>query len=527
VKTDHTDNYHGNDVPDPYRWLEEDVRENTEVAAWVARQNATTFAYLESIAERDRIAARMRKLWDYERYGLPVKKGGHYFYEYNDGLQNQNVLYRQSSFDSAEEVLIDPNTWASDGTVAMAAWFPSEDGNKVAYLVQDGGSDWRIAKVLDVASGAVLPDSLEWLKFTGLAWAKDGEGFYYSRYPATASGDKFQSLNTDQAVYFHRIGNSQDKDTLVYARPDHPDWGFGAELTDDGRYLVTTIWKGTDDRYQIAVRDLARADSETTLLIEGFDHDYTLAGSRGTELYFRTTNEAPRGRLVAIDIDKPQPSNWREVIPQTENVLKQINLVGGRFIAEYMQDAWSLVRIFDTGGKVSAELDLPGIGTASGFTGSADDPETFFIYESFNTPATINRMDAASGDVSLFKKARVDFDSDDFVVEQVFYTSKDGTRVPMFVAHHKDLQKDGRNPTVLYGYGGFNISLQPGFSVTQLSWMEMGGIWAVANLRGGGEYGEEWHKAGTKLCAFFQPRNPAKTLWPNKDTRAHRRSHRA
>ena len=499
VKTDHTDTYHGTVVPDPYRWLEDDVRESEDVADWVERQNTVTFGYLESIEERERIEARLRELWDYERYGLPRREGGRYFFEYNDGLQNQDVLYVQEELDGEPRLLLDPNAWADDATVALASWFPSPDGKRLAYLEQDGGSDWRIARVLDVDSGELLEDRLEWLKFTGLAWAKDGSGFYYSRYPEVPEDAKFQSLNTNQAVYFHRLGDPQADDTLVYARPDQPSWGFGAQVTDDGRYLVITVWQGTDDRYQIAVRDLAREDGEVEMLIEGFEHDYSLAGNRGSELFFRTSRDAPRGRLIAIDLDRPEPAEWREIIPQTEQVLTQVEHVGGQFVAEYMQDAWSLVKRFDLDGKHLGDVDLPGIGSAGGFFGDPDDTETFYTYSSFDTPPTINRLDLETGESTVFKAPEVAFDPRQYVVEQVFYTSKDGTRVPMFITHRKDLELDGSNPALLYGYGGFNISLTPSFSVTRIAWLEMGGVWAVANLRGGGEYGEAWHKAGTKL----------------------------
>ncbi len=499
VKIEQIDDYHGTPVPDPYRWLEDDVRESDAVADWVEAQNATTFGYLASIGERERIEGRLRELWDYERYGLPRREGGRYFFEYNDGLQNQDALYVQPDLAGEPRLLLDPNTWADDGTVALAAWYPSPDGKLLAYLEQDGGTDWRIARVLDVDSGKVSGDRLEWLKFTALSWAKDGSGFFYSRYPATADGDKFQSLNTDQAVYFHRLGDPQSADELVYARPDEPSWGFGAEVTDDGRYLVITVWKGTDDRYQVAVKDLSDEAASVEMLIEGFDFDYTFVGNDGSRMFFRTSNQAPRGRLIAIDLTSPAPDDWQEIIPASDLVLTQVEYVGGQFIAEYMQDAWSLVKRFDLDGKHLGDIDLPGIGSASGFSGDAGDPETFFRYSSFDTPPTINRLDLETSEVTVFKKPDVDFDSDRFVVEQVFYESKDGTRVPMFVTHSKDLQLDGSNPTLLYGYGGFNISLTPDFSVTRIAWLEMGGVWAVANLRGGGEYGEAWHEAGKKL----------------------------
>lgn len=497
LKTDHTDTYHGTTVADPYRWLEDDVRESDAVRQWVDKQNETTFAYLGTIEERDAIRHRLEALWNYERYGLPVKQGGRYFYSYNDGLQNQSVILVQASLEDTPRLLVDPNGWSDDGTVAMASYHPSPDGRYFAYLVQEAGSDWRTAKVMDLESGELLEDTVDWLKYTGLSWARDGSGFYYSRFPVTDDGEKFQSLNKNHSVYFHEVGTAQDDDVLVYLRPEHPDWLYGTRVTDDGAWLVITIAQGTDDRYQIVYKDLRDDDAEPVMLIEGFDFDYTLVGNVGSELYFRTNNAAPRGRLIAIDLENA--ADWREVIPQTEDVLSQASLVGGRIIGEYMQDAWSLIRIHDMQGELLDSVNLPGIGSASGFSGKADDPETFYQYESFDTPPTINRLNILTGESEVFKRSVMDFDSDDYTVEQVFYRSKDGTRVPMFIAHRKDVVPDGKRPTLLYGYGGFNISQRPSFSITRLAWMEMGGVYAVANLRGGGEYGAEWHKAGTKL----------------------------
>jgi prolyl oligopeptidase len=496
---DHVDVYHGIEVRDPYRWLEDDVRESDAVKSWVDEQNDVTFAYLETISERDAIRTRLTELWDYERYGLPVKEGGRYYYSYNNGLQNQDVVYVQESLDDESRLLIDPNTWSEDGTVALSSYYPSPDGRYIAYLVQDGGSDWRKARVIDVDSSKTLDDELDWLKFTDLSWASDGSGFYYSRYPETSEEEKFQSLNMNQAVYFHRVGTPQEEDALVFASPENPEWGYSAIVSDDGGHLVITVWKGTDDRYQIIHQDLGSPDSEPEFLIEGFDHDYTFVGNVGDDLYFRTNRNAPRNRLIVIDATDPAPENWREVIPETEDVLDDVSLVGGAIIAGYMQDAQTIVKVFDLEGTQVDSVNLPGIGTAIGFGGKFDDPETFFMYTSFDTPTTINRLDVGTGEVTVFRKPVVDFDSDDYVVKQVFFTSKDGTRVPMFISHHVDVEPDGDTPTMLYGYGGFNISLTPSYSTTRLAWMEMGGVYAVANLRGGGEYGEKWHKAGTKL----------------------------
>ena len=496
---EHVDTYHSIEVADPYRWLEDDIRESDAVKKWVSAQNEITFAYLASIPERDIIEQRLKELWDYERYSMPVKEGGLYYYSYNDGLQNQDVIYVQASLDAEAELLVDPNSWSDDGTVALASYFPSPDGRHMAYLIQDGGSDWRTARIIEVANGIVLDDELDWLKFTGLTWARDGSGFYYSRYPAIEDEEKFQSLNMNQAVYFHRLGTRMDEDALVYEQPENPEWGYSATVTDDGAHLVITVWKGTDDRYQIVHQDLTDPDARPRVLIEGFDYDYSLVGNVGSELFFRTNRDAPRNRLIAIDIDNPDPENWREIIAQRPDVLDGVSLIGGKIIADYMQDAQTIVRIFDLEGRQTGTIDLPGIGTAYGFGGKFDDPETFFIYTSYDTPTTVNRLDIETGEVTVFRQPDVDFNSDDYIVKQVFYESKDGTRVPMFISHRKDVVPNSQTPTMLYGYGGFNISLTPSFSITRLAWMEMGGVYAVANLRGGGEYGKEWHKAGTKL----------------------------
>ena len=496
---DHIDAYHGNDVADPYRWLEDDVRESEDVRNWVDTQNEVTFAYLENIEERDVIGKRLTELWDFERFSAPVKEGGRYYYSYNDGLLNQDLIFSQTSLDEEPSLLIDPNAWSDDGTVALGSYFPSPDGRHVAYLVQDGGSDWRSARIIDVETGEVLDDELDWLKFTGLSWSSDGSGFYYSRYPETNEEAKFQSLNMNQAVYFHTLGTAQADDRLVYAQPDNPEWGFGAEVSDDGEHLIITVWKGTDARYQIVRQDLSDDEAEPYFLIEGFDNDYSLIGNVGDELYFRTNHDAPRNRLIAIDVNNPDSANWREIIPESEDVLDGVSLVGSKIVADYMQDAQTVVKIFGLDGTYESMVNLPGIGTAAGFNGKPGDPETFFIYTSYDTPTTVNRLDVDTGEVSVFRQPEVDFDPDDYVVKQVFYESKDGTRVPMFIAHHVDVQPDGNTPTMLYGYGGFNISITPGFSITRLAWMEMGGVYAVANLRGGGEYGKEWHQAGTKL----------------------------
>lgn len=495
---DQVDDYHGTVIADPYRWLEEDIRESERVAEWVQAENEVTFGYLETIPERRRIAGRLEQLWDYEKFGLPRKEAGLYFYSHNKGLQNQNVIYSQKGLAGEREVLQDPNTWSEDGTVALASYSPSPDGRYVAFTIQDGGSDWRKARVMKLDSGEYLDEELEWLKFTGLSWTPDGEGFYYSRYPEPESGSEFQSLNTNQAVYLHRPGTPQSEDELVYTREDHPDWGYSAGVTDEGDYLVTTIWKGTDSRYQILYQGL-EAGTDPVMLIEGFDHDYSFLGNDGSEFYFRTDKEAPNGRIIAIDVDRPEEANWREVVPESEHVLRGADLVGGHITASYLEHAQTAVKIYGMDGTVIRTVDFPGIGSAGGFRGKFDDPETFYSFSSYNRPPTIYRYNVATGESAIYREAEVDFDADKYTVEQVFYTSKDGTRVPMFISYKKGIVRNGANPMLLYGYGGFDIPMTPSFSITRLAWMEMGGVYAVANIRGGGEYGETWHKAGTKL----------------------------
>lgn len=498
-KVDHVDTYHGSEVADPFRWLEDDVRESEAVSSWVDAENKVTFAYLDTIEERDAIHSRMKELWDYERFSLPVKEGGRYFYSYNDGLQNQNVIYTLTDLAAEAELLIDPNTWSGDGTVALASYFPSPDGKHVAYLVQDGGSDWRIGKVMVVETGEVLPDQLDWLKFTGLSWAGDSSGFYYSSFPATKEEEKFQSLNKNMMVFFHELGTAQDQDRVAYAIPDFPDWRPNGTVTNDGAHLLITIAVGTDDRYSIVHQDLTDPEAGPVMIIEGFDHDYTLVGNVGDDLYFRTNDGASRNRLIVINAKQPGPESWREVIAQSDDVLDDVSLVGGKIVASYMQDAKTVIKVMDLEGNETGTVNLPGIGTAVGFGGKFDDEETFFSFSSFNSPTTISKLNVATGSVEVFKAPEVAMNPDDFIVKQVFYNSKDGTRVPMFISHRKDVIPDGNTPTMLYGYGGFNISMTPSYSTTRLTWMDMGGIYAVANLRGGGEYGEEWHQAGTKL----------------------------
>ena len=498
-RVDHHDDYHGTKVHDPYRWLEEDVRESRDVAAWVEAQNKVTFAFLESIPERDAIRERLTELWDYEKLGTPWKRGGRYFFSKNDGLQNQSVLYVTDSWTESPRVLIDPNGWSEDGTVALAGTAASPNGRYLAYGVAEAGSDWRHWRLLEIESDRLLDDRLDWVKFSSVEWTPDSKGFFYGRYDAPEEGTEFQGLNLNQKLYYHRVGTPQADDVLVYMRPDHPEWGFGTDVTEDGRYLIISTWKGTDDRNRVTYKDLSEPLGMPLDLIDHFDNEYTFLGSNGPVLYFRTDRDAPRRRIISIDLRQPDPEHWQEIVSESPDTLQWSRFVGNMFILGYLQDAKTAVRLHAEDGRFVREVSLPGIGTASGFWGRRPDTETFYSFSSFNVPTSIYRYDLITGTSELIQRAEVGIDPDAFEVRQVFYNSKDGTKVPMFIVHKKGLELDGSNPTLLYGYGGFDVSMVPRFSISRLAWMELGGVYAVANLRGGGEYGAEWHKAGTKL----------------------------
>ena len=494
-----TDDFHGTKVPDPYRWLEDDVRTSKEVADWVTEQNKVTFGFLKSIPQRETIQKRMTELWNYEKIGAPFKRGGRYYFFRNDGLQNQNVLHQQATLEGEAKVLLDPNTWSKEGTVALSGSAFSDDGRYVAYGIQDAGSDWNTWKIMEIESGKVLEDELKWVKFSGAEWTPDSKGFFYARYPQPEEGAAFTSLNANMKVYYHRVGTPQSSDVLVYERPDQPDWGFQLSVSEDGRYLIITVWLGTDDRYRIVVKDLTEPYGLPTELISNFDHEYSFVGNDGQILYFKTNLDAPNKRVIAIDLRKPAKDNWREVIAQTDNAMDSVGIVGNMFVCNYLKDAKTQVRLHAMDGTFVREVEFPGIGTAAGFDGRRKDTDVFYSFSGFATPPTTYRYNMITGVSTLYRKAEVKFNQDDYETKQVFYTSNDGTKVPMFITHKKGLKLDGTNPTLLYGYGGFNISITPSFSVGRVTWMEMGGVYAVANLRGGGEYGERWHKAGTKL----------------------------
>lgn len=496
-KIEHIDEYFGNKILDPYRWLED--LDSEETKKWVESQNQYTFSYFGQIATRQKIKDRLSKLWNFERYSIPFKRASRYFYFKNDGLQNQSVLYIAESLNDTPRVLLDPNTLSSDGTVALSSYSISEDGKLMAYGISSAGSDWMEWKVRDVDTGKDLGDQLNWIKFSGASWSKDNKGFYYSRYNEPKPGATYEETNYNQKVYYHKVGTKQSEDTLVYERPDKKEWGFSAFVTEDGRYLVISVSQGTDVRNLLFYKDLQEKESKVVELISDFEAEYDFIDNEGSVFWFKTNLEAPRGKAIAVDITKPEKKNWKELIPQTAETLGGIGVVGNHFIASYLKDAYTQIKLFSLDGKFVREVKFPGVGTAGGFGGKRQDNETFYAFTNFTTPSRIYRYNIATGESTLYRQPKVDFNPEDYEVKQVFYTSKDGTKVPMFISHKKGLKLDGTNPTILYGYGGFNISLTPSFSISNLVWMEMGGVYAVPNLRGGGEYGEEWHKAGTKL----------------------------
>jgi len=502
-RIDHFDEYHGERVHDPYRWLEDDARESAEVRGWIEAQNEITFGYLSAIPERQRIASRLTELWNYEKINSYSKTGGRYVFSRNDGLQNQDVIYIVDRLGDEAHVLFDPNTWTTDGTKALSGMALSDDGRFAAYGIAEAGSDWQTWKVRDIASGEDLPDEIRWVKFSGADWTPDGKGFFYSRYATPGEGEAAMlNVNKFQKLYYHRVGTNQAQDVLVYKRDDEPDWFFDGEVSDDGRWLIISVGKGTDDNNRIFYKDLAEPLGLPIELIDNFDAAYNFIDAEGSTFYFKTTLNAPRGRVIAIDLGAPGRGDETtiEIIPQSEHVLQSANLIGNLLALNYLEDAKTAVRMHALDGRHIRDVELPyAIGSAGGFGGKRTDTETFYSFSSFAVPPSIYRYDMITGQSDLMFRAKIDFNPDDYITKQVKYRSKDGTTVPMFITHKKGVKLDGNNPTLLYAYGGFNISLTPGFSITRLAWMEMGGVFAQPNLRGGGEYGEEWHKAGTKM----------------------------
>jgi prolyl oligopeptidase len=494
---DQVDEYHGTRVVDPYRWLEN--LDSDETRAWVEAQNQVTFGYLNQVSERESIKQRLTELWNYEKYGIPFKQGNRYFYFKNDGLQNQSVLYTLPDLDAQPSVLLDPNSLSEDGTIALSGLETSEDGNLMAYGLSTSGSDWQEWKVRDVATGQDLSDHIQWVKFSGAAWTHDGLGFFYSRYDKPTEETKLEEINYFQKLFYHRLGTLQAEDLLVYDRPDQPEWMFGASVTEDGRYLLISVDRGTEPKNLVFYTDLTQVGAPIVELINTFEASFSLIDNEGSLFWFRTDLDAPKGRVIAIDLNQPDRANWREVVPEADETLEGVSLFGDQFIAAYLKDARTQIKVFNLDGSFVREVELPGIGSAGGFGGKRQDTETFYSFTSFTTPTTIYRYDIRSGESTRFRQPQVAFNPADYETAQVFYTSKDGTRVPMFITAKRGLTRNGNHPTYLYGYGGFNISITPAFSPSNLIWMELGGIFAVPNLRGGGEYGESWHQAGTKL----------------------------
>ncbi len=508
----------GERIADPYRWLENDVRNDGEVADWVRRQNAVTHGYLTTLPQRAWFASRISLLMNYERFGIPVKAGRRYFYTRNSGLQNQAELFVRKGLTGKPRLLLNPNDWAKDGATALDAWEPSHDGKLLAYSVQDGGTDWRVIRVLNAATGQPLPDEIKWAKFTQIAWVGD-EGFLYSRFPEPKAGEAFQSLNTDHAVWFHRIGTAQAADELVYATPDHPKFNHVAEVTHDNRWVVITTSEGTDSKYELHVMPLGKGRrGPAEVLVKGLDHDWRLIEGIGDTLYLMTNKDAPKLRVVKMELkwprkialnvssgvhgetyQGPDKDSWApvEVIPERPETLDRAQIVGDRLILSYLKDAASTAEVLSLDGKPVQQITLNAIGTASGFSGQPGDPETFYSFSSFNQPAAIYRFDSRTGQSTMFASPALTFAPQDYAIEQRFYPSKDGTRIPLFLVRKKSVATSGAAvPTLLYGYGGFDVSLTPGFSAARMAWLEAGGAFAMANLRGGGEYGKAWHDAG-------------------------------
>jgi prolyl oligopeptidase len=483
----------GEHVPDPYRWLEADVRADPRVNQWVAAQNRISSAYLAKLPGRDVFEQRIGMLMNYARMGTPQKAGNRYFYTQNTGLQNQSTLWVREGLSGAERMLLDPNGWAKDGATALAEWSVSDDGRFLAYAVQDGGTDWRIVRVVDVTTGRVLDDEVRWSKFSRIAWKPDGSGFFYSRFPTPEEGAKFQSPNLNQAVWFHAVGTAQSADVQVYATPEMPKLGHTAQVTDDGKWLVVSSTQGTDPRNAVTLIALDKPVATPLPLITGIDNDWSLVGSKGNHLWFRTDLDAPKGRIVRLEAGKRRPRPV-PVIASTDDTLVGASLVGERLIVAYLGDVKSQAELFTLDGARVGAIALPDIGTATGFSGRAGDSETFFSFSSFAVAPTVYRFDTSTNRSTPFFTPKVAFDPAAYHTEQVFYPSKDGTPIPMFVVRKRGLT--GAAPTLLYGYGGFNISLTPSFAASRIAWLEQGGVLAIANLRGGGEYGRDWHDAG-------------------------------
>ena len=501
-KSDHLDTYHGTSIADPYRWLEDDNSEETK--AWVKTQNAVTDKYLAALPQREPVKKLFKAFFNYEKFGTPFKEGGRYFYTRNDGLQQQAVLYMVKALNDSPQVALDPNTLSIDGTVATTGTVVSRDGKYLAYGVASGGSDWQEWEVRDLTTGEDLPDLIKWVKFSNAEWTPDSLGFFYSRYDAPKDGETLTGSNYYQKLYYHRLGADQSADALVYENKQQKEWGFGAIVTDDGTRLLINVWKGSGRKngllwLPLKNRGYAASPGDAIPITLEFDAEYSAVGSSGNTLWVKTDLDAAKGRIIAIDLSAPQRKNWKTLIAAREETLTGASAVGEHLFVQYLKDAATEVREHASDGKLLRVVSLPGIGTASGFGGRIDAQELFYSYQSLTTPAEIYRYDVKSGKSTLFKKPKTAFNATEFETHQAFVTSKDGTRLPIFIAHKKGIKLDGSNPTILYGYGGFNVNETPTYRVTAAVWMQMGGVYVTTCLRGGGEYGAAWHDAGTKL----------------------------
>ena len=497
LRSDHVDDYHGVKVPDPYRWLED--LDSPETKAWIAAQNKVTFGYLEQIPQRDAIKNQLTRLWDFERFGLPVKRGGKYFYTRNDGLQNQAALYVADSLDAAPRLLLDPNTLLADGTAALVGWEPTDDGNLLAYGISEAGSDWETWRVRDVATGKDRGDELKWVKWAAATFNKDASGIYYSRYDEPVADEALRAVNYYNKVYFHKLGDKQANDELVYEKPDQKEWIFSVAVTEDGRYLILNNWAGgAYGTNQILYRDLSKPKSPMVELIMGFDSSYSFIGNENGRFWFHTDRDAPNGRVIEVDIARPDRSTWKTVIPEASEALQSVSLVGDRFIALYLKDAATQVKSFALDGTLPHELQVPALSTLAGFRGLRSDSETFYVHVDFVRPGTIYSYDVRSGESKLFKQPKLAIIPEDYETRKVFVASKDGTKVPMFITHRRGLELNGNNPALMYAYGGFKISQTPRFSPEFVAFMERGGIYAQPSLRGGLEYGQAWHEGGMR-----------------------------
>ncbi|OQA00001.1 MAG: Prolyl endopeptidase [Bacteroidetes bacterium ADurb.Bin408] len=492
-KVDSVDTYFGVSVPDPYRWLEDD--RSAETVEWVKAQNAVTFDYLSQIPFRDALKNRLAKIWNYPKYGTPFYKGKYYFFFKNDGMQNQSVLYIQEGLEGTPRVFLDPNTLSEDGTVSLTAMNVSNDAKYFAYGISKGGSDWNEFYVIDIATGKQLSDKLEWIKFSGIAWEKDG--FYYSRYDAP-KGSVLSVKNEYQKVFYHKVGTKQSDDKLVYENKAFPLHNFGAAVTEDESFLIIEESEATDGN-ALFVKNLKEKNAPFVKIADGFEYNYNVIDNIGNTLFVYTNYKAPKYRLVAIDMAMPSRENWKVIIPEKEEVLKGVSVAGNLLMAEYMKDAASRAYMYDFTGTLKYELQLPCIGTLGGFSSEKGNNLAFYSFTSFTFPNTIYKLDVANNKSEVYKTSDIDFKSDLYETKQIFFNSKDGTKVPMFIVHKKGLKLNGKNPTLLYGYGGFNVSVTPSFSISRLLLLENNGVFALANIRGGGEYGKDWHEAGTKL----------------------------